>query len=49
MLTLNRGGPVVWISEKDARAAGIKDNDWIEAFNANGALTAARRGLSAHP
>jgi nitrate reductase alpha subunit len=40
MLTLNRGGPVVWISETDARAAGIVDNDWIEAFNANGALTA---------
>ncbi|MCW5760073.1 MAG: nitrate reductase subunit alpha, partial [Phenylobacterium sp.] len=40
MLTLNRGGPVVWISEADARAAGIEDNDWIEAFNANGALTA---------
>ena len=40
MLTLNRGGPVVWISEVDARKAGIKDNDWIEVFNANGALTA---------
>jgi len=40
MLTLNRGGPVVWISEVDAKKAGIKDNDWIEAFNANGALTA---------
>ncbi|MDE2005939.1 MAG: nitrate reductase subunit alpha [Rhodospirillales bacterium] len=40
MLTLSRGGPIVWISETDARAAGIADNDWIEAFNANGALTA---------
>jgi nitrate reductase alpha subunit len=40
MLTLNRGGPVVWISEIDAQKAGIRDNDWIEAFNANGALTA---------
>jgi nitrate reductase alpha subunit len=40
MLTLNRGGPVVWISEADAKAAGIVDNDWIEAFNANGALAA---------
>ena len=40
MLTLNRGGPVVWISEKDAREAGIVDNDWVEVFNANGALTA---------
>jgi nitrate reductase alpha subunit len=40
MLTLNRGGPVVWISETDAKKAGIVDNDWIELFNANGALTA---------
>ena len=40
MLTLSRGGPIVWISEDDARAMGIKDNDWIEAFNLNGALTA---------
>ncbi|MDE2132088.1 MAG: nitrate reductase subunit alpha, partial [Betaproteobacteria bacterium] len=40
MLTLSRGGPIVWISETDARRAGIADNDWIEAFNLNGALTA---------
>ena len=40
MLTLSRGGPIVWISETDAKAAGIEDNDWIEAFNANGALVA---------
>ena len=40
MLTMNRGGPVVWISERDATAAGIEDNDWVEAFNINGALVA---------
>ncbi|KFE36474.1 nitrate reductase subunit alpha [Thioclava atlantica] len=40
MLTLNRGGPVVWLSETDAQAAGIEDNDWVEAYNVNGALTA---------
>jgi nitrate reductase alpha subunit len=40
MLTLSRGGPIIWISEKDAKAAGIEDNDWIEAFNVNGAITA---------
>ena len=40
MLTLNRGGPVVWISEADAKVAGIVDNDWIEIFNANGAIAA---------
>ncbi len=40
MLTLSRGGPCVWISEDDARQAGIEDNDWIEVFNANGAIAA---------
>jgi nitrate reductase alpha subunit len=40
MLTLSRGGPIVWISEIDAREVGIADNDWIEAFNSNGALVA---------
>ncbi|CAI3936292.1 nitrate reductase subunit alpha [Commensalibacter communis] len=40
MLTLSRGGPHVWISEIDAQKAGIVDNDWIEAFNLNGTLTA---------
>ena len=40
MLTMNRGGPVVWVSENDARRADIEDNDWVEAFNANGALIA---------
>ncbi len=40
MLTLNRGGPVVWLSEEDARKAGIEDNDWIEVYNSNGAISA---------
>ncbi|CAG1017074.1 partial nitrate reductase / nitrite oxidoreductase, alpha subunit, partial [Burkholderiaceae bacterium] len=40
MLTLNRGGPVVWLSEDDARDAGIVDNDWIELYNGNGAIAA---------
>ncbi|PZT65681.1 nitrate reductase subunit alpha [Escherichia coli] len=40
MLTLSRGGPIVWISETDARELTIVDNDWVEVFNANGALTA---------
>ena len=38
MLTLNRGGPVAWISEDDAKRAGIEDNDWMEMFNLNGAV-----------
>ena len=40
MLTLSRGGPIVWIREIDAKSAGIVDNDWIELFNVNGALAA---------
>lgn len=40
MLTLNRGGPVVWISENDARKARLVDNDWVEVFNTNGAISA---------
>jgi nitrate reductase alpha subunit len=40
MLTLSRGGPIVWISEVDAKQVGIEDNDWIEVFNVNGALVA---------
>ena len=40
MLTLSRGGPHIWISEKDAKEAGIVDNDWVEVFNVNGTLTA---------
>ena len=40
LLTLSRGGPIVWLSETDAETAGIEDNDWVEAYNANGALTA---------
>ena len=40
MLTLSRGGPIVWMSETDAAEAGLEDNDWVEAYNANGALAA---------
>jgi nitrate reductase alpha subunit len=40
MLTLSRGGPIVWISEVDAKKANIEDNDWIEVFNVNGAVVA---------
>ncbi|MBX3605066.1 MAG: nitrate reductase subunit alpha [Piscinibacter sp.] len=40
MLTLNRGGPVIWLSEDDAKRAGIVDNDWVELFNVNGAIAA---------
>ncbi|GAB2900812.1 nitrate reductase subunit alpha [Uliginosibacterium flavum] len=40
MLTLSRGGPHVWVSEIEAKQAGLVDNDWVEVFNVNGTLTA---------
>jgi nitrate reductase alpha subunit len=40
MLTLSRGGPVVWISEVDAKKIGVGDNDWIELYNVNGSISA---------
>jgi nitrate reductase alpha subunit len=39
MLTLSRGGPVVWLNHEDAAGAGIEDNEAIEVFNANGVVT----------
>ncbi|NMH97526.1 nitrate reductase subunit alpha [Pseudonocardia acidicola] len=40
MLSLSRGGPTVWMSEADAAAIGVRDNDWVEAVNRNGVLVA---------
>jgi nitrate reductase alpha subunit len=46
MLTLFRGGPHIWISEIDAKQAGIKDNDWVELINSNG--TSMCRAVVSH-
>ncbi|WP_251552203.1 nitrate reductase subunit alpha [Neobacillus muris] len=40
MVQLFRGWQVVWMNEQDAAEAGIKDNDWIEVYNRNGAVVA---------
>lgn len=40
MLTLFRGGPTVWISDVDAKAHQIDDNDWLEVYNRNGVVAA---------
>ena len=40
MLTLFRGGQVIWVNEEDASDIGIKDNDWVEVYNRNGAIAA---------
>jgi nitrate reductase alpha subunit len=40
MLSLSRGGPLIWVSDKDAAKVGVADNDWIEAVNRNGVVVA---------
>ncbi len=45
MLTLFRGGGMLWISREDAEALEIRDNDWVEAFNRNG-VVACRAAVS---
>lgn len=45
MMTLFRGGPTVWLSDVDAEAHGINDNDWLEVYNRNG-IVAARAVVS---
>lgn len=40
MLTLFRGGPHVWMNNRDAEESGIADNDWLEMYNRNGVVVA---------
>ncbi len=40
MLTLSRGGNVIWVNDRDSESVGIKDNDWVEAYNDNGVYCA---------
>jgi len=46
MLTLSRGCEPVWLSEVDAEALGVRDNDWVEVHNDHG-VYAARASVSA--
>ncbi|MEI2641701.1 MAG: molybdopterin dinucleotide binding domain-containing protein [Candidatus Nanopelagicales bacterium] len=46
MLSLSRGGPEIWMSPQDAEAIGVKDNEWIEAYNRNGVVVA--RAIVSH-
>lgn len=39
MLTLSRGCEPCWLSETDAEAMGIKDNDWVEVHNDHGVFS----------
>ncbi len=38
MLTLSRGIEPFWLNDKDADEMGIRDNDWVEAYNDNGVI-----------
>ncbi|SDS07588.1 respiratory nitrate reductase alpha subunit apoprotein [Paraoerskovia marina] len=40
MLSLSRGGPNIWMSPQDAAKVGVRDNEWIEAYNRNGVVVA---------
>ncbi|KAE8762819.1 molybdopterin dinucleotide binding domain-containing protein, partial [Georgenia thermotolerans] len=46
MLSLSRGGPTIWMSPQDAGKIGVKDNEWIEAYNRNGVVVA--RAIVSH-
>jgi nitrate reductase alpha subunit len=46
MLTLSRGLEPLWLSEKDAKAIDVVDNDWVEAYNDHG-VTVTRAIVSA--
>jgi nitrate reductase alpha subunit len=45
MLTLFRGGGMLWVSREDAEQLGIRDNEWVEAYNRNGVI-ACRAAVS---
>ena len=40
MLSLSRGGPMIWMSDRDAAKIGVADNEWVEAVNRNGVVVA---------
>ena len=46
MLSLSRGGPTIWMSLEDAGKIGVRDNEWIEAYNRNGVVVA--RAIVSH-
>jgi nitrate reductase alpha subunit len=40
MLRLQRGGPALWMSTRDADARGVRDGDRVRVFNDNGEFEA---------
>ena len=49
MLTLGRGGQTIWMSPQDADKIGVKDNEWVEAYNRNGIVARAPSSPTASP
>ena len=46
MLRMFRGGQTIWLNPDDAAEIGVKDNDWLEAYNDNGIVVA--RAIVSH-
>lgn len=46
VLSISRGGQVIWMSQADADKIGVRDNEWIEAYNRNGVVSA--RAIVSH-
>ena len=46
VLSISRGGQVVWMSDKDAAKIGVSDNEWVEVYNRNGVVSA--RAIVSH-
>lgn len=46
MLTLSRGVEPMWLNDRDSEELGVKDNDWVEAYNDNGVVV-TRAAVSA--
>ena len=46
LLSISRGGQVVWMSDKDAAKLGVADNEWVELYNRNGIVSA--RAIVSH-
>ena len=49
MLTLFRGGAVLWLSREDAETLSIGDNDWVEATTETASWRAERPCRTASP
>ncbi len=49
MLRLHRGGPLVEMGTEDAKARGLRDNDWVEVWNDHGRIIARLKIRAGEP